>query len=161
MHGTLLSREVKRTLVVSPGTAAASTAPKKGGSHVDMSAWEGVSFVCNLSADTGSTKTVAMKAQGSTSSTAWSDLTGASVQTDARFGAGTLQLDIYRPVLGDAGKYWRYVRPYLTVTSTASNVGGVLAEQYGPHTMPVSQPTSSILNSTADAKCVVSPGSTT
>ena len=155
MHN-FLSRSVKRTQVVAPATAG-STKPKKGGSHVDMAGFEGVSFTALLPA---STALVAMKAQGSTSSTAWEDLKGASVTTPSTVGAGTLQLDIAKPVLGDPGQYFRYIRPYITKTSTEI-FGGVLAEQYSPRSLPVSQPTSQIQNSTGDAKCVVSPGSTT
>jgi hypothetical protein len=159
MGNTYLAHGVKATLVTVPA-AAGSTVPKGGGSYVDMSGFEGVRFIGTLATNTGSTKTVAMKAQGSTSSTAWEDLKGASVTSSVGHSNTFLDLDVYRPVRGEAGHQFRYVRPHITKNSTKV-FGGVLALQYAPRTMSVTQSTSTIANSTGDAKCVVSPGTTT
>jgi hypothetical protein len=139
------SREVKTDLVQVP--IAAGSTGSKGTDHVDMSEDGGYDSVCfqAIYGTQGSTCVVTLRAQGSTSSTAWTSLGSAALSSTKGADDGWLYHDIVRP------KY-RYLRAYFTRSSTAggSEFGGVFAHRYAPKKVPITQ-NCSRLGSTADA----------
>jgi hypothetical protein len=149
-----LSQGAKTTLVVNPA-AAGSTVPGGAGTQVDMAGFEGVQFAMIAQGSTAGVDTI--KVQGSPTSTAWTDLSGATISTTANAGNKVTLLDVKLPQLGSSLKHFRYIRPFITWNSTKLH-GGVIAQQYGARTLPVVQPTSTLGNSDSVAKFVVAPG---
>lgn len=129
-----LSKEARVALVQPPiaaGVAGGSTTQD----HVVMNEFDSVAFVASLGTH-GSTCLAVLKAQGSTSSTAWFDISGATISSTKNADDKCLLLDVVRPI-------YRYIRPHVTRSSTAggSEFGGVLALQYGAKHRPVTQAT--------------------
>jgi len=121
-----LSRNVKKTLCQAP-LAAASTG--RAGAAVDMANWDGVEFAGSLGTY-GTTSFATLKAQVSTSTTSWTDLTGATASSTAGVDDKLLIVDVFRP-------RQRYVRPFLTQHGTGGEYGGTIASQYGARKLPV------------------------
>ena len=123
-----LVKNVKKTLVQAPLAVAASTS--RASAHVDMANFDGVEFTGTLGTY-ASTANAALKVQVSTSTTSWADLSGATASSTASKADGLLIIDVPRP-------RQRYVRTFLTHTTTGGEYGGTVASQYGARKLPVS-----------------------
>lgn len=125
-----LARNVKITRVLN-AVAAGQTA--QTGSVIDMANFEGVIFLAAFGTlDTGAV--TGLKAQQGLQSNLSdaADLAGTALAITDAADNKLLVLDVFRPAE-------RYVRPVVTRGTADAVIDGVIAIQYGPRVLPVTQ----------------------
>ena len=114
--------------------AAAGKDDTQTGAAVDMSGYEGVTFILAMGAgDEGSA--ASLKAQGSHNNSDWVDLDHPAVEISDDDENGLVILEVYRPL-------YRYIRPVVEREDSGTDgfaLDGIIAIQHGARKLPVTQ----------------------
>jgi len=129
---TLLSNVLITRVVAAVGDGQAATT----GDILDMSGYEGVMFIAKF-ADVTNAAVLTLAAQGGALVGGGDMATLAGTVTHTAASAGgddddLLVLDVYKPLE-------RYIRPVLTSATQNAVKDGVIAIQYGAHSVPTTQ----------------------
>ncbi len=111
-------------------TAGAAGATVINATSVDMSGFEQVTFVVPVGTIVSGAVT-SIKAQGSDNNSSWVDLAGTNQAIADTDDDKTFYVNVVRPV-------HRYVRLVVSRATQNATIGGVLAIQSNPKTLPVS-----------------------
>lgn len=118
----------RRTVITGNWNTATNATGRMTGDVLDMTGFDGVLFVGVYGTTNAGTESYIF-AQGGTASGSLSDTTGAQ-----RLSKTTVFLDLYRPTT-------RFVRGGL-VSTASGETKTLIAIQYGPRTVPTTQPAS-------------------
>lgn len=108
------------------------------GNQLDMQGYDGVVYLCKFTNNSGTG--ITMIAQGSTTSGS-GDQNYANATVASTVAAGCLVIDLYRPTM-------RYTRPSILIAATNVMCSGITAIQYSGSKFPISQGSTSVLDST-------------
>lgn len=127
-----LTPNIKTTLCKS--AVAAGSTDITDATVVDMQNWEGVRFIYSFGAITGSAATsVAVAGKASNAPTPGTDdLEGSKITVADTYDDNVVIVDIYQP-------QQRYLRPFVKRATQNAVLNCIIAEQYGPRKVPVTQ----------------------
>ena len=136
-----MDRLAHNTKITRCHDAIAAGTTDQNGTGLDMSGYNGVTFIASFGAIVAGAAT-GIKAQQSDddgSSDAYSDIVGTAIAIDDDEDTGMLVLDIIRPT-----KQW--VRLVVTRGTQNATIDGAIALQYGAATQPVTHDATTVMD---------------
>lgn len=129
-----LSPRIKTTLCKS--AVAAGSTDITDATEIDMTNWEGVRFIFSFGAiTTGAATSVGATGKATTGGTPGTDDLAGSKQTVADTDDDSVFIiDIFQPAQ-------RYIRPFVKRATQNAVLNSIVAEQYGPRKLPVTNDT--------------------